>query len=751
MIYGASPTDWLHFADTLGLASDLLPVVSDPTAKINKESTLVSLGKVPSTFSFDGTVFGIGKWTSRNTTTEDIAKWAGDSRYGICVQTRQVIAFDCDDEETTDTVVEALRTIAPDLCYRGREGTNRKLVPLLLDERSEFKHYRALRTSTGVIEMLSTGQQFIAVGTHTSGQRYEWHDAQGLTTTPIIATCSAAALQGVWEHLVATIAISSTRATAPVRDRATTLKGALANDPVGAHLIDSGWGREETKEGALNIHCPFKEDHSTGDISSSTTYFPRFTNGYERGFFKCLHAHCAERRQEDFLRAIGYAQTQFPVALDENPRSVINGAAHIVGDEVTILSPIRNTALTVPHPVSIADFLRTLPRNTSGRIPPTAKHLTQAIAMSEFFERELAFDGFASEIVVRPFREKGWRALRDTDYLWFRVHLEESGFASIDRTLLHESVDAVAENNRIDTAQAWIQQLVWDGVPRVSSFVTAYLGAVSSDYNIALGRYLWTALAGRCSDPGVKVDMMIILQGRQGIRKSTAIASISPAEDYFFELNFNANDTDVARLMRGKLVAEAAELKGLGTRDVESIRAFLSRQHEKWVPKYKEFATSYARRCVIVGSTNEQRYLDDPAGTRRFLPLALHRTINTTAIVRDRNQLWAEAYAMYSIQGIAHLDADEKSGNARADASVVDPWSDIVNAYFDRVRMQSDLTDHISSTHLYTTVLGIETERINKSVQIRASRVMRDMGFESYRISAVANSRTQGYGWRRAV
>src|SRR5690606_13267649 len=104
-----------------------------------------------------------------------------------------------------------------------------------------------------------------------------------------------------------------------------------------------------------------------------------------------------------------------------------------------------------------------------------------------------------------------------------------------------------------------------------------------------------------------KADMVPILVGTQGVGKSTAIAAMSPSPEFFAEVSFSEKDDDLSRKMRGKLVAEIGELRGLHSKEMESVKAFITRTHEHWIPKYREFETTFPRRLVFIGSTNKDQ------------------------------------------------------------------------------------------------------------------------------------------------
>uniref|UniRef100_A0A1A9ZTL0 Virulence-associated protein E-like domain-containing protein n=1 Tax=Glossina pallidipes TaxID=7398 RepID=A0A1A9ZTL0_GLOPL len=102
--------------------------------------------------------------------------------------------------------------------------------------------------------------------------------------------------------------------------------------------------------------------------------------------------------------------------------------------------------------------------------------------------------------------------------------------------------------------------------------------------------------------------------------------------------------------MRGRLVGEISELRGLNSKEIESIKAFITRTHEVWVPKYREFATQFSRRLVMFGTTNQEEFLADETGNRRWLPLRVGK-MRLDDIKRDVMQLWAEGTELYRTLG----------------------------------------------------------------------------------------------------
>ena len=302
MNYGATPQEWDQFSLILGLTADLLPVVSNPNAEISPQSKMRSLGKTPSRFNSHGQVAGIANWTQKFATSREVTAWRNVEDLGICIQTRHVRALDVDIDGNNviakDIHDKINDTLAQALPCRRRADSSKFLLAFILD--GEYPK-RVIRTDYGIIEFLANGQQFIAAGTHPNGSRYEWAD--GLPED--IPVLDAATFERLWTILTEAYASDGTSDVAAPAVRHTKLAEAAQNDPVAQSLTNLGVVKSTERDGRLHIACPFEAEHTAGGDDSATTYFPAFTGGYSRGHFSCLHAHCSERTDGDFLAALG--------------------------------------------------------------------------------------------------------------------------------------------------------------------------------------------------------------------------------------------------------------------------------------------------------------------------------------------------------------------------------------------------------------------------------------------------------------
>lgn len=329
--YGATSDEWLTFDALLGLAEDLLPVVSDPAATISKTSTMKAIGKTPSRFNRHGQAVGFPDWTSYAATADDVSAWSADDRLGICLQSRHARFIDVDIEDPAQAA-EVRQVLAP-LCLPTRiRGNSSKFLAAFRLEGDYTK--RKIKTTRGIVEFLANGQQAIVAGTHQSGARYEWEG--GLPSA--IPTLEPQAFEALWAVLVDRFAIEvPTEAGASVKRE--KLENAVQSDPVAQLLIDRAMVKRVDKSGALHIVCPFEDGHSAETGDSSTTYFPAHTGGYERGHFHCLHASCNGRTDAEFKAAIGYTEAQDALAEFEDLTGA--PATEPPADETEQADPLR--------------------------------------------------------------------------------------------------------------------------------------------------------------------------------------------------------------------------------------------------------------------------------------------------------------------------------------------------------------------------------------------------------------------------
>lgn len=717
---------WAHW-QKLGLTADLLPVVSDTATPLHEKSKLTSLGKVPSQITSAGYAVGIPEWTSRHATTDkDIGRWLRDTRHGICLRTGNIVEVCALDGDIADKAFAAevrafIELIVGRTPVRYRNDSGK--FAMLFKVRGVYRK-RIITTRGGNIEWLAKGQQLIIGGTHPSGARYEWEG--GLPEE--IPELSPVEFEALWSALQAQFGVEP-----EVRERSGLVRPAVPRAPnatiddVTNFLEGNQWVRSWTNDGRVNITCPFESEHTTSDIETATQYFPAGVGGFALGHFKCLHAHCAGRNDSDFLDAIGYMDGEFE---------------DLVGTAVTAPD---GTVTTIKEPPPPAPNYQ---RTRNGEVLATISNLAMALARDDQCGMRIAWDNFKDEIVwASPGNAMDWRPFRDHDYVQLRIHLLKpmsqggANFKEIGRELIRDAVHYVAMHNQMDSATMWAESLVWDGVPRVREFFSTYFRAVNNPYTRAVSMYTWTALAGRALVPGIKADMAIILKSEQGTVKTEGIKSMAPHADAFGEIDLGKGDDVLARQTRGKLVCEISELKGLNSREHGAIKSWVSRTHEEWVPKFKEFATKFPRRFICLGTTNEDEFLADSTGERRWLPMKVGRT-DLDALKRDCEQLWAEGVHIFRTQGgVQWKDAETLAKREHAQFKVQDSWHDVVVAWLNEEAFgdvegvrQGDYPLRVH--HVLQSALRVNLQNITRRDELRVTQVLRAEGYEPTTVRA---------------
>jgi len=213
----------------------------------------------------------------------------------------------------------------------------------------------------------------------------------------------------------------------------------------------------------------------------------------------------------------------------------------------------------------------------------------------------------------------------------------------------NEAVLALAQEYRLHPVREYLDrcQANWDGVPRIDSWLVDYAQAEDTEFTRAVGALFLIAGARRVRQPGCKFDTLLVLEGEQGSGKSNLGRALAPLEEWFGDsLPLGADPKVTNELTAGKWIVEHAELTGISRSEVENVKAFLSRQVDEAREAYGRHKSRVPRKFVLIGTTNDDRYLMDTTGNRRFLPVRCMGgpgSIDVEGLIRDRDQLWGEA------------------------------------------------------------------------------------------------------------
>ena len=280
---------------------------------------------------------------------------------------------------------------------------------------------------------------------------------------------------------------------------------------------------------------------------------------------------------------------------------------------------------------------------------------------------------------------------------------------------LEEAIQVVANENRFHPVRIYLQSQIWDGVPRVKSLFVHYFGAEDNEYSAAVSESLMISAIARIMKPACKVDTMVVLEGEQGSFKSTAIIELF-TQPWHAETLASVVDKDFYQNLSGKWIMEFGEMAGITRADSDHIKQVLTNRTDRYRPSYGKRSKDFPRQNIFIGTTNNTTYLKDSTGARRYLPIACTQ-IDLDAIIRDRDQLWAEALVLYNA-GTTWWEipgaSDEQEKRYDADES----WEEKIAHWLS--------SKHVTSAgEILENALGIEVAKHGRSELTRVGNIMK--------------------------
>jgi hypothetical protein len=262
-------------------------------------------------------------------------------------------------------------------------------------------------------------------------------------------------------------------------------------------------------------------------------------------------------------------------------------------------------------------------------------------------ELDCALDLFHQKPIIQGrYTWLGGEGFEDIDNVILKLReliLDEFGFDP--KTGTFDAFRTRCVNNAFDPLLDYLDSLEWDRKPRLDRWLVDYARAEDTALNCAIGRKVLIAAVRRARKPGCKFDYIVVLEGDQGIGKSTLVAILAGEGFYSDKPIIGCDTREQQESIQGVWLYEIAELEGLSKVDLSWMKGFASRTHDKARPAFGRSVVNRPRRNVLIGTTNDTTYLRDTTGNRRWWPVKLHGRIDLSGLARDRDQLWAEAVA----------------------------------------------------------------------------------------------------------
>lgn len=328
--------------------------------------------------------------------------------------------------------------------------------------------------------------------------------------------------------------------------------------------------------------------------------------------------------------------------------------------------------------------------NKNGDIKDTLSNIVLILRHDKRLEG-IAYNQHRDGIDVR--KELPWKQVKpgwnDSDIAGAKVYFDKH-YNIWSPGKFKDALLAVAAERIFHPIKDYFETLApWDGVERVDRLLIDYLGAEDNSYSRAIIRKTLCAAVARIYEPGIKFDHILVLNGPQGIGKSTFFAKLGGRWFSDSLTISDMRDKAAAEKLQGYWILELGELAGIKKVDVETVKSFISRNDDKYRASYGFNVESHPRQCIIVGSTNcESGFLRDITGNRRFWPVRVGGdSVKKPWQLKDIEQIWAEAIVKYRAGEVLYLTGKEAemAFKEQSDAMESDEREGLVRQYLEKL------------------------------------------------------------------
>lgn len=336
----------------------------------------------------------------------------------------------------------------------------------------------------------------------------------------------------------------------------------------------------------------------------------------------------------------------------------------------------------------------------SGILVPTSSYKNAMIYLDTTPELHgmYQYNEFASRVEIT--RQPPWQTIgmfpknmEDCDVLELKTYMLHANNVEFSIRILNEAIDATARLKAYNPVKNYLSGLKWDGVERVHNLLPYYFRTDDSEYAQYIGKMTMSAACARIDKPGIKYDYMLIIEGRQNLGKSLGIERLG--SPWYRTVSLMDRTKDTVDKMQGAWIIEVAEMAAFKKQDVEQIKAFITNQIDSERLAYGRRTQIFPRQNVFIGTINPDNngYLTDTTGNRRFLPIECKDYVRIDEIMRDKDQLWAEAWQIYKKGFPMYIGigsrVEESAISAQAARETLDDWQEAIADYVrdkDRVR-----------------------------------------------------------------
>lgn len=369
----------------------------------------------------------------------------------------------------------------------------------------------------------------------------------------------------------------------------------------------------------------------------------------------------------------------------------------------------------------------------------TADNVERVLEGSKEFNTDtIWYDSFRERIMTTWRAPEGRsREWNDEDDACLLVHLQRTlSWNKLNSTAVDGGFRSFLQKRRRNPLVEYLDALMWDGIERLPTFLTDAYDTPNDAYHQAVGRCWLVSMAARAFQPGCQVDTIPVLEGPQGIRKSTSLEILGG--EFFTPLPRGFGDVEFLQVMEGVWLGEIPDMASFRGRDLEHIKAFITIREDRYRRKYARRAVTRPRQCVFAATDNSGDWNGDVTGARRFWPFVC-KTVNIDYLHANRDQLFAEAVIRYrrreSWWDVPLGDQIEQTEARRHG----DAWEELIERYVNEARNETHgetywakratpLTE-LRVNDILENALAIPAGRWDRGSQTRVAKCLQALGW----------------------
>jgi putative DNA primase/helicase len=388
-------------------------------------------------------------------------------------------------------------------------------------------------------------------------------------------------------------------------------------------------------------------------------------------------------------------------------------------------------------------------RGKGGTPASDRRNIVMILDQDPRWQRAIVLDEFGQRLWKRrapPYQQAKTGEWEDVDDMRLRVWLAMEYRLEAKPADVQDALMWIADQHRENELAEYLEQCAarWDGRPRIEQWLTHYLGADALDdddvqfardtaeYYRRVGQKWLVAAVARVFEPGCRMDNMLILEGGEGLGKSTVFRTLGGK--WFSDALIDPSNKDYNAIIQGKWIVEMPELESMNRADAATMRRFLTQHVDRYRTWYGTRAGDVGRRCVFAGSVNNDTYIKDESGGRRYWPVFVTQ-IDILALARDRDQLWGEAVRAYR-DGVRWWEEAADIAIFREQQErrhAPDPFEHLVQGWV--AEPEHAMLTEITTTAVMRDCLKIEPGRMTRNEEMRVGVALRRLGWGRLRKS----------------